>query len=372
MKNYSLVHVSDAVLLRDLSNMVGQERLATADLLVHIAEVDARELYVRAGYSSMHMYCVEELRLSDDAAFRRIRAARAGRKFPALLEALAAGRLHLAAVSLLAPHVTSENVEELIRLATHRRKSEIEASLARRFPVPERPAILRPIYVRTSNRSLLVPGRVATEVSMSSSETRAPEHPDAAKPPALECFLLQVTIAKSTRDKLRHLQALLSHAIPTGDVAQVLDRALDVAIEYHEKRKAGSGEAVPSQAPCARRCSIRRDQRYVPAHVRRAVWERDRGQCTFVSSAGRRCTATRFLEFDHMDPVARGGRATVDRMRLRCRAHNQYEAERVFGVDFMRQRRQQARASATQAPASSACRKQDQHVVRIRSVADGS
>jgi hypothetical protein len=33
----------------------------------------------------------------------------------------------------------------------------------------------------------------------------------------------------------------------------------------------------------------------------------------------------------------------VDGMRLRCRAHNQYEAERVFGAEFMRRKREKAR-----------------------------
>jgi hypothetical protein len=85
--------------------------------------------------------------------------------------------------------------------------------------------------------------------------------------------------------------------------------------------------------------------RYVPAHVRRAVWNRDGGQCTFVGATGHRCEARRLLEFDHVDPVARGGQATVDRMRLRCRAHNQFEAERAFGATFMNRKRDEARGA---------------------------
>jgi 5-methylcytosine-specific restriction endonuclease McrA len=73
--------------------------------------------------------------------------------------------------------------------------------------------------------------------------------------------------------------------------------------------------------------------------VKRAVWERDQGRCTFVGSGGHRCGARKLLEFDHVDPVARGGQATVERMRLRCRVHNQYEAERTFGAAFMKGKR---------------------------------
>jgi hypothetical protein len=38
-----------------------------------------------------------------------------------------------------------------------------------------------------------------------------------------------------------------------------------------------------------------------------------------------------FLEFHHVIPYAKGGRATADNISLRCRRHNQYEAELVFG-----------------------------------------
>src|SRR5262249_18235753 len=83
--------------------------------------------------------------------------------------------------------------------------------------------------------------------------------------------------------------------------------------------------------------------RWIPAPVRRAVWERDGGQCTFVSESGHRCSARRFLEFDHVHPFARGGKASIEGIRLRCRAHNQYEAERTFGTEFMQTKREKTR-----------------------------
>src|SRR5438093_8769640 len=159
-------------------------------------------------------------------------------------------------------------------------------------------------------------------------------------PVAPERFMLQLTIGRSTQDKLRYAQELLSHALPSGDLAQVLDRALDALIEKLEKRKcARAMRPRPSKRPSA-------NPRQIPAHVKRAVWERDHGQCTFVSEAGRRCPARTVLEFDHVDEVARGGRASVAGIRLRCRAHNQYGAERTFGSEFMRRKREAARRKA--------------------------
>src|SRR5262249_29946845 len=94
-------------------------------------------LYLPAGYPSMFAYCVEELHFSEDAAYKRIQAGRAARQFPLLFRALAEGRLHLAAICLLAPHLTSENAEELVAACAHRPKAEIERWLGDRFPPPE-------------------------------------------------------------------------------------------------------------------------------------------------------------------------------------------------------------------------------------------
>src|SRR5213592_3725183 len=106
MDSYSLTHLADGTLLRDLAALVAQDRTTTAALLAHIAEVDARRLYLPAAHPSMFSYCVHELRLSEEAAYKRIHAARVARKFPVIFEALADGRLHLTAVGLLAPHLT--------------------------------------------------------------------------------------------------------------------------------------------------------------------------------------------------------------------------------------------------------------------------
>ena len=61
-----------------------------------------------------------------------------------------------------------------------------------------------------------------------------------------------------------------------------------------------------------------------------AVWKRDGGQCAFVGRSGR-CTERRFLERHHVQPFGHQGPATVVNISLRCRAHNVYESELVFG-----------------------------------------
>jgi hypothetical protein len=164
MQEYSLAHVDDAVLLRDLTSLVVRDRLNTALLLAHIGEVDARKLYVPIGFPSMHAYCVEELGLSEDAAYKRIQAARAARQIPSLLDALAQGELHLAGICLLAPHLTLENANDLIRAVSRKRKMEIETYLARRFGRSCEVSRVTPVSPIVSAVNLqLAPGQVETD-----------------------------------------------------------------------------------------------------------------------------------------------------------------------------------------------------------------
>ncbi len=148
MRNYSLSHLSDADLLRGLATLVAKDRATTAEMLAHIAEVDERKLYLPAAHDSMFSYCVHELRLSEDAAYKRIQAARVAREFPAIFEALADGRLHLTAVNLLAPYLTRENAAELIQAAAGKTKSEIDRLLAERFPSSEVLPLVQPVAQR--------------------------------------------------------------------------------------------------------------------------------------------------------------------------------------------------------------------------------
>ena len=110
--------LSDAELLVTVKRLAGNERHATAQLIAFLAEMDARRLYLAEGCSSLFTYCTQVLHLSEHAAYGRIEAARAARKFPAILEAVASGALHLTAVNLIAPHLTADNVHRVIAAAT--------------------------------------------------------------------------------------------------------------------------------------------------------------------------------------------------------------------------------------------------------------
>jgi hypothetical protein len=129
VRTYSLTHLTDAAVARVLPEVVRRDNMTTAELLAYVGEFQERKLYRPAGYASMHEYLIEELHMSEDAAYQRTHLARKARQFPALLDALADGRIHLAGVRLLAPRLTPESADALIAAATHKTKTEIERLL---------------------------------------------------------------------------------------------------------------------------------------------------------------------------------------------------------------------------------------------------
>jgi 5-methylcytosine-specific restriction endonuclease McrA len=146
----------------------------------------------------------------------------------------------------------------------------------------------------------------------------------AAAEPA-DRFEIRFTARGDTVEKLKMAQDLLAHAVPSGDLGEVVDRALTALAEQLLRTKFAVTASPRKQAGSPSTASR-------PAAVRRAVYLRDRGRCTFVSKEGRRCDSRRYLQFDHVDGRAVGGAFTVERVRLRCGPHNRLEAERLYGT----------------------------------------
>jgi len=325
--------LSDHDLLARIGVLAGKEREATVELVAHLAELDTRPaLFAATGHGSLFTYCTEVLRLSEDATCNRIQTARACRDFPVIFEALAAGAMSLSSVRMLRPHLTPENHEAVLARACGRSRRAIEALIAELAPRPDVPSSVRKLPAAAPEPTL-APPQPALPIS-------SPPSPTTTRRPIIETtsperYRVQFTIGKTSHDKLRRLQALLRREIPDGDPGVIVDRALTLLLEKVEKAKLG---AAAKPRPRAIRPGADRQlrtpivpSRDVPRHIKRAVGHRDGGQCAFVSGDGHRCTERAFLEFHHILPYAKGGLATVENISLRCRRHNQYEAELVFG-----------------------------------------
>jgi hypothetical protein len=329
----SLPTPSNADLLARLEHAVAQERDATAQVIALLMEVDGRKLYTSQSCSSLFTYCVQVLHFSEHAAYLRIEAARAARRFPVILDRLADGSLHLTAVSLLATHLTAANHLELLGVARHKSKREVEQLVARVRPQPDVPTVVRklppPKEVLMSVPGLAV-GAVesheAVDLGPGTVVTTPLVRPPEVKPLAPERFKVQFTVSRETYEKLHKVQDLMRHSIPTGDPAAIFDHALTLLLSQLSKAKFAAVDRPRPGREAAR------GSRHVPAAVRREVWRRDGGRCAFRGDLGR-CHETGFLEFHHVVPYAKGGATTTSNLELRCRAHNVYEASQHFGHD---------------------------------------
>src|ERR1051325_2996615 len=134
---YSLSHLSDEGLLQSADAIHLREADSLAWMLSHLIEIEQRRAYAVAGCPSLRAYCTGRLKHTEDEAPARIRAARAAREFPLILELVGSGRLHLTAINLLAPHLRPDTAGELLVAACDKRRSEIELLLADRSPKPE-------------------------------------------------------------------------------------------------------------------------------------------------------------------------------------------------------------------------------------------
>ncbi len=416
----ALFTLSNDELLSATRALVARSNEATAHLVAHLAEIDARKLYLDQAQPSMFAWCVAELGCSEDVACNWIVVARASRKYPAVLDVLRQGKVHLTGLRLLAPHLTEEGHLALLKEAAGKSKREIEELIARIAPRPAVASSVRKLPgARSSGKenesgdrrpangaagigaeattllpdassasdgpnSSLVSGPEKSELHfgaqpLSLGGARQPPHRprahDRVEPLSEEAYKVTFTASRRLRDKIRQAQDLLGHQVPGSGLAEIVERGLELLIEDTKRKRFAVGrkprprnggrhegkslatarkeppvtgrkeppvtgvETKPGAAEASALGENARRSRYIPAKVRRAVFERDGEQCTFVDKRGKRCPQTRHLELDHTEGFARGAPHTAGSLRLRCRPHNQGAAERMYGRAFMEKKR---------------------------------
>src|SRR4051812_4126230 len=306
-----------------------------ADLLVHLAEIEERRLHLEMACSSMFAFCVKKLGFSEDATYNRLGVAHAARQFPAALHALRSGEIHLSGLRVLVPHLTAENHRQVLARAAGKSKREIEelvAALAPKPPVPD--------AIRKLPRS--APLETA-QLALAPAAARPAERPRPIAPLSEDTFRIEFSASRGLRDKLRQAQDLLRHRLPSGELAKIVESAVDLLIEKVKKERFAVGRKA---RPNPKAKTTGPSPRPMPASVRRHVYVRDEGRCTFVGESGNRCPETGMLEYDHVDGWARTHTHDRDRIRLRCHAHNQHAAEKMYGREFM----ERARAPRTRRP----------------------
>ena len=215
-KFWALRGISDDELEASLSGLLATGARVEARIVAHLAEVEARRLHLLAGYSSLYDYCRTRLGLSDYEAFIRIAAARIARRYPVVFEMLERRQLHLTAICEVRAFLTAENHQDLFEAVSGKTKLQIREFLAQRFPHADVPTSLKKLPAFEP----LSPGR----------------------------YRLQLTLSAEQKEKLELARDLLSHANSSGDLAVVVERALDELISRLEKRRFGRAQPRPAHA----------------------------------------------------------------------------------------------------------------------------
>jgi hypothetical protein len=308
---------------RRLADLLHRERGATADFLVALAEFDRQRLWVQLGHACLFDFLHRELGLSRGAAHYRKVAAHLVQRYPEMVEPLRDGKLCMTVVLEVARVITPENSAVVLPQFFHRSKQEAKAIAVEICPATVIPR--REVVTEVSRPAKVQPvERVETHLFQGA----APSAPMKLEPLTPSLHRLHMTVSKQFIDKLEAARKGQGHAQPGASAEKVIEAALDLLLAHQAKRR---GEVKkPQQSP-----RPAKNPGHIPAAVRRAVWTRDDGKCTWPIDSGGTCGSTLRLEIDHVVPRARGGPSTIDNCRLTCAMHNQLAARQAYGDDWM-------------------------------------
>lgn len=355
--NVSLRSLSDRDLLNSTKVVVARERGITITVIHHLNEVERRKLYLTLGFSSMFAYCTGELGYSASAAKRRICTARCIARFPETLPLLKANEVNLSTITQVSRIMKPHNSSAILGRIRGKSQREVEAIVAEYEPLLALPherartVVVRvPASTATDLRTAATIGvspaaipiaaeppqemQVAQNTMKTIQDGNGPE-PEQAAHPVMHFerrTVIQFCARENVMAKIENVRALASHRLPmNAPLEQVIEFLADYFVQRedpkarHERREARETNAKPHTPPKTSAA------RAIPARVRDEVFVRDDCRCTYVGPDGKCCGSTHVVQIDHVMPVARGGSASIDNLRLLCARHNRLEAERLMG-----------------------------------------
>ena len=291
-----------------------KQRTITLLQLNQLNENERRRLYSRFNCSSLHEYCVKRLKMDDGTAGRYISAARLLIEVPEVKEKVQSGSIAVTTVS---------DAGVFFRR---------EAKLGKKFDQAEKREVLLSLD-STSTRK-------AQAILISKSSQPEIHFKEKVTPKTETISEVRLHLDEETLQALDRLKEIWSHSEPNASYADLIKRAVSEAVEKHDPvKKAERSEAKAQKAAAkdlAETKSTPAPEPQKKSEVKRQVWLRDKGECTFVDPrTGEICGSRHFVEEDHILPKAMGGEYTLENVRLVCRAHNQRHAINCYGEEKM-------------------------------------
>jgi len=290
-------------LLARLTTLHLDERRLLAEFIRTLAEVERKRIPEALGYSSILVFLMERFGLSKASAYRRHAAAELNLRIPTAL--------------------TEENHPALLAKAETLSEDEV-----RNLAWELKPGEPRPVPRDSIRRLPPRPVENETEDLFTRPAGFVTKPAPPPSPPEPQRHLVQMTVGPEFLALVEKARSAFSHTHAGATLEELLSACMKLALEEKAKRQRGETKTPRQPRPSA-------NPRYIPRAVRRAVSNRDGGRCAFVGEDGRRCNSAHQLEYHHILAASQGGRATIENISLRCRAHNDLEARRTLGDDWM-------------------------------------
>ncbi|MBI4925036.1 MAG: HNH endonuclease [Bdellovibrio sp.] len=340
----NLKHLSNFELLQNTKELVTKERKLLTTILWHIKEVSDRKLYLQRAYPNLFAYCVKELGYTPGSASRRIKAMRLLKDLPIetqkqVEQSLTNGTVSLVNISSLQNFFEQEK-KYLDKSYTHEEKLKILDKIENKTQ-DECQRLL--FAISTNPEKTLLPKEKEKIISDTKTE-------------------LKIIADEKLMDNLQRLKELMAHKNPNPTYAELLEAATEFmldkidperkprknnTVEKNKGERTDTKNNTEVESHSNQRTEPKNhssveyktafNTRYVPAEVKRQVYLRDKGMCTFKDLITNRVCGSRYgLEYDHAIPVALNGSNTANNLRLRCRLHNLLEAEEILGKEKMK------------------------------------
>jgi len=363
----SLEGLSTEALTSSAEKLVRAEKRNIALLIAHIAEMSRRKTYLECGYKNLFDYCVTRLRLSEGSIALRIQVANVSRRFPQILQSLAENRISLTVAGHLAPHLREDNVEKLLSDCAGMTKRAVDEYLVALKPKPvfnpsirKRPSPVekrgqaRPEGQQETIREREQPKSTCPAPTVEEARRPRPasSSPNLLEPARPDLFNFRFSADKNFKEKFERLAEVLGVENPLKHMAGILEQAVDISLEKKDPKRKLERRLVRQRAKAAPRPDEistrperkdRAESRYIPSEVKERVYARAGHQCEFRAVDGTRCSSRTGLEIEHQRPFAIFRSHEERYLRTLCRQHNRFEAERVYGAEFIQNKIEEKR-----------------------------
>ncbi len=382
----SLSKLTTHELVKRFDRLILQEREATSQVILHLAEIDRRKIYAIEGYSSLFNYCVEKYHYSESAAYRRIQVARLSSQFPDVIQYLKEGKIRLINLCLITPYLNHENKREILSHIVHKSSREVEGFISFHFGKPEaakdkirvlphRKFEIPATHESTETAQIFTSGAGGekigrndkrdsqdleqighSEVSQKESQnpltgsgflsdtdrlTEEPVRNNQVPKSVKRRVKIEFQADEEVAELIQRAKEVLRHKYPQGKLEDLVREAFELLLQKKDPerkfKKDGDltendlvGNKTTNHGEITNSSQTDQNNRYIPRNITQQIWERDRGRCCYKSPQGKQCSEKGGLELDHIEPWALGGKSNVDNLRLLCHTHNQLRAKQTF------------------------------------------